>query len=102
MGLFGAGLILGLYGTLLWRLDILSRQLTAPEDRYYVWGVEILLLFQIFVNIGMNMGLVPVTGVTLPLVSYGGSSQISLAITLGIVHAMSISRKELGSQLRIG
>lgn len=102
LGFVGAFLCLVLYAILLWRLDNLTRQITDLAHRQYVFGVEMLLLFQIFVNIGMNMGLVPVTGVTLPLVSYGGSSQLSLAILLGLVHSIAIGVKDLNHQLRIG
>ena len=48
-----------------------------------------LLAFQIFVNVGMNMGLAPITGITLPFISYGGSSLISIGLTLGLVHSIS-------------
>ena len=51
-------------------------------------GVSVLLFFQVFVNIGMNMGIVPVVGITLPLFSYGGSSMISFLLCLGLVQSL--------------
>lgn len=56
-------------------------------------GVAIMLLFQTAVNIGMNIGLLPITGITLPLISYGGSSLISTLISLGLVASVAKSRK---------
>ena len=47
-----------------------------------------MLSFQIFENVGMNLGIMPITGVTLPLLSYGGSSVIATLVALGLVHAV--------------
>lgn len=55
-------------------------------------GVAVMLLFQAAVNIGMNIGLLPITGITLPLISYGGSSLVSTLISLGLVASVAKSR----------
>ncbi len=58
-------------------------------------GVFSMLLFQIFVNIGMNVGLLPITGITLPLISYGGSSLIATYFSLGIVASVARFKKRI-------
>lgn len=85
MGFFGSLIILTLYLLLLtYCLKIASNS----EDNLYsllIIGVFSMLLFQVFINIGMNIGLLPITGITLPFISYGGSSVIATYICLGIV-----------------
>ena len=58
-----------------------------------VWGV--LLLFQTLVNVGVNLNVIPVTGLTLPFISYGGSSIVSLALGLGLVESVAVRHKVL-------
>lgn len=84
-GFVGSLLVLMLYFILLLRILQIARNQEEPFASYACFGIFILLLSQVFINIGMNMGLVPITGVTLPLLSYGGSSLISTMIMLGIV-----------------
>jgi len=60
-------------------------------------GAFTLLFSQIFVNLGMNLGILPVTGITLPLVSYGGSSLLSTMMVLGII--VSIGKEEERKQI---
>lgn len=83
-GFLGVCLLLGVYFFLLLHL---FKTIESQEDRFgqlIMLGVVSIIFLQMFVNIGMNMGIVPITGITLPLVSYGGSSIISTAILLGI------------------
>ncbi len=88
LGLVGLVLVLIMYSILLWRLNILMSRTSDEIAKAYLLGVFGMLLFQIFVNIGMNIGLVPVTGITLPFLSYGGSSLVSLMITFGLVQSI--------------
>lgn len=84
LGLLGAGFIIILYSWILIR--ILSY--AAGCERFgqlVITGAASLLLYQFSINIGMNIGLVPITGITLPLVSYGGSSLVSTLLLLGII-----------------
>lgn len=84
LGVVGSLLVLLCLGSLLYRLINLATHTESYSSRLIYIGVFSYLAFQTFVNIGMNIGLAPVTGVTLPLISYGGSSILSTAIMLGI------------------
>lgn len=85
LGFLGALALIVAYGLLLWRLLSLARKQTDPFGRLICLGVFGMILAQFFINVGMNLGLLPITGITLPLVSYGGSSLFSSLISLGIV-----------------
>jgi len=84
LGLLGVTIVLGLFAFIFYRLFLMMRK--APDDfcSYVILGICGMLLVQIFVNVGMNMGIAPVTGIPLPLVSAGGSSLWSVMIALGI------------------
>lgn len=85
LGVVGSLLVIVCLGGLLYRLLILATHTTSHSSRLVYLGAFGYLFFQTFINIGMNIGIAPVTGVTLPLISYGGSSILATAITLGIV-----------------
>lgn len=87
-GFTGAGLVLCLYALLIWRaLRILS---VAPDlfGALIAAGVVAILLLQVFENVGMNIGIMPITGIPLPLFSYGGSSVISTLLALGLLQSI--------------
>jgi len=85
LGIIGSLLVISCLGGLLYRLLGLATHSPSSSSRLIYVGVFSYLFFQTFINIGMNIGIAPVTGVTLPLISYGGSSILATAITLGIV-----------------
>jgi rod shape determining protein RodA len=94
LGLIGAGLLLLGYLLLLWRLLTIGQR---SKDRFgllIATGVFSMLFFQAFVNIGMNVGLSPITGITLPLVSSGGSSLVATLISLGLVESVAKVEKK--------
>lgn len=93
LGFVGAGLMLLLFFSLLCRIYMVSRKTVDGFGNLLALGFVIYLTCQIFINIGMNMGIAPVTGIPLPLVSYGGSSLISVLIALGIVNSIQIRNK---------
>jgi rod shape determining protein RodA len=82
-------LLVAIYFLLTHLLNIAKK---APDKfgQMIVIGVFSMIFFQVFVNIGMNLGLLPITGITLPLVSAGGSSMLATMIALGIVHNISL------------
>ena len=91
LGFLGGTLLLAGYGFLLYRIiaPVLHGIVTDIRVFIYSFGLFAMLLSQIFINAGMNMGLIPITGITLPFVSYGGSSILSTAIAFGILWAIA-------------
>ncbi len=87
-GFAGAGLLLSLYALLVWRG---LRILTMAKNLYgalIAGGVVAMLLFQVFINVGMNVGIMPITGIPLPLFSYGGSSALSTLLAIGLLQSI--------------
>ncbi len=84
--------MLGLYFLLL--MQVVQNAQTAPDraGMYVCMGVAALLLFHILVNIGMVVGRMPVTGIPLPLMSYGGSNVLSIFAMLGLVNSVRLWR----------
>jgi rod shape determining protein RodA len=93
-GFAGCALVLSLYALLIWRaLHIL----TIAKNLFgalIAGGITVMLLFQLFVNIGMNVGIMPITGVTAPLLSFGGSSMLSTFLALGLLHSINAQARE--------
>jgi rod shape determining protein RodA len=88
-GLFGAVLVLASFGVLLWRIMLHAKRGASNFETLFCVGFVILLLGHIAVNIGMNLGVMPVAGIPLPFMSYGGSHLLGEFIGLGIVLAMA-------------
>jgi len=90
LGFVGGMMLFVLYGALLWQLlrPYLRGSIGNPFVFFYTIGLFGVLLTQVAINTGMNMGIIPVTGITLPFVSYGGSSILSLCIAFGILIAL--------------
>ena len=92
LGFLGSGVIIFLYLLILMRAFAIARRTSDPFGRLVVTGVIAWFAFQIFENIGMTLGLMPMTGVPLPFISYGGSSMFATLIGFGLlqnVHARS-------------
>lgn len=89
LGLSGVVVVLALYGLLFYRLLIIARSTKDDFVALTACGTAILFFSQFFINIGANIGLLPVTGVTLPFVSYGGSSLIASLLLIGIVESLN-------------
>jgi rod shape determining protein RodA len=89
-GFVGAALVLSLYALLIWRTLAV---LTMAKDMFgslVAGGVVAMLMFQVFVNVGMAVGIMPITGVTLPLMSYGGSSVITTLLAVGLLQSIYV------------
>lgn len=89
-GFMGALALLLLYGVLLWRLLRIGFFSDNNFARLYILGFSTLIFTQIFIHIGMNLGIFPITGITLPFVSYGGSSFVSLLAGMGVAQSIRI------------
>ena len=101
-GFLGTLVVLVLFFILLRRILQIANTSSDSFESFTAIGVFAILLSQVFINIGMNLGILPITGVTLPLVSYGGSSIISTMILLGIVNSIhrSTSKKQDTLEIR--
>lgn len=91
-GFVGSFVVVALYITLLIRIVNLAERQRSSFTRIYGYGVASILFFHFFINIGMTIGLVPVIGIPLPFVSYGGSSLISFTILLSILLKLDSNR----------
>ncbi len=90
LGFLGAGLLIALFSWMIARIIGIAK----GKDKFgqlVIVGVASFLILQFLINVGMNMGILPVTGITFPLVSYGGSSLLTTLFLLGVV--FSVSRK---------
>lgn len=91
-GFAGSFVVIALYVTLLIRIINLAERQRSAFTRVYGYGVASILFFHFFINIGMTIGLVPVIGIPLPFISYGGSSLISFTILLFIFLKLDSNR----------
>jgi rod shape determining protein RodA len=89
-GFLGAALVVCLYALLLWRGLRVMRLSRSFYGTLLAGGIVSMLGFQIVVNVGMNLGMMPVTGVTLPLMSYGGSSVLATFLALGLLQSIHV------------
>ncbi len=89
LGLAGASIVLLLFAIMLWRLLQIVRATDDDFSATAVSGVALVFFCQLIVNIGANLGLLPVTGITLPFVSYGGSSLMINLLMIGMVESMA-------------
>jgi len=87
-GLFGVIALLGLYGVLVWRGFVIARMAWAVNHytgAALAWGISTWIGMQALINMGVNMGLLPTKGLTLPLISYGGSAIVATLLAMGLI-----------------
>ncbi len=89
-GLVGIIVLLLLFSLLIWRIFQITIRTDSNFSRLFASGLSILLFVQSFIHIGMNLGILPIIGISLPLVSYGGSSLLVIFISLGILQSIYI------------
>ena len=90
LGLVGGLLLLGLFALLIWRILRIGWRAGDALGSMVAVGLATMILFQVLVNVGMVIGIMPVTGIPLPFVTYGGSSLISLLFGMGILESVRI------------
>jgi rod shape determining protein RodA len=93
-GFVGAALVLSLFALMIWRA---LRILTMSKNFYgalVAGGITAMLMFQVFVNVGMTIGIMPITGIPLPLVSYGGSSVLTTLMAVGLLQSIHAQARE--------
>jgi rod shape determining protein RodA len=93
-GFQGAALLLLLYFLLIYRMIMIAFQCTDLKGSYIIVGIVSMFVFQIFQNIGMMIGLMPITGITLPFISYGGTSLLINMICIGLVFSIRAHQPE--------
>ncbi|MEO3973408.1 rod shape-determining protein RodA [Streptomyces sp. CAU 1734] len=92
LGFVGAGLILVLLGVVLWRACRIARETTELYGTIVAAGIIAWFAFQSFENIGMTLGIMPVAGLPLPFVSYGGSSMFAVWVAVGLLQSIRVQR----------
>ncbi|MGI5454809.1 rod shape-determining protein RodA [Streptomyces sp. CA-249302] len=92
LGFLGAGLIIVLLGVVLWRACRIARETTELYGTIVAAGIVAWFAFQAFENIGMTLGIMPVTGLPLPFVSYGGSSMFAVWVAVGLLQSIRVQR----------
>ncbi|MFF8989863.1 rod shape-determining protein RodA [Streptomyces sp. NPDC014983] len=92
LGFLGAGFIIFLIGVILWRACRIARDSTELYGTIVAAGIVTWFAFQAFENIGMTLGIMPVTGLPLPFVSYGGSSMFAVWVAVGLLQSIKVQR----------
>ncbi len=94
MGFLGVLVLLSLFLVLLWRCIVIVLSSKTNFPRLLVSGFAIIIFVQVFINVGMNLGIMPIVGTPLPLVSYGGSSLLFVFAGLGLVHSIRFDKNK--------
>jgi len=92
LGFVGGVVTFALFGLLIWRILVVGWRSDDLFGLAFAAGVASMLLFQLIVNVGMVLGIMPVTGIPLPFVTHGGASLISIALGLGLLQAVAMRR----------
>jgi len=98
LGFVGGALVILLFGVMIWRI---LRVATQARDRFAqltAAGIAAMLAFHVFVNVGMTLGILPVTGIPLPFISYGGSFYMSMGLCVGVVNSIWMRRARVPGQ----
>ena len=93
-GFFGAFIVVSLYIALILRLMRMGERIKEPFGRVYCYSVAAILLVHVLVNVGMTIGLMPVMGIPLPLMSYGGSSLVAFTLLIMIAIRLDASTSD--------
>jgi rod shape determining protein RodA len=91
-GFLGGAALMSLYGVVLWRALRIAMLSKDPFGTYLAAGIASMFALQMFVNVGMNIGIMPITGIPLPFVSYGGSSLLLNAAAIGVLESIHMRR----------
>jgi len=95
MGFIGSVVVLGLFGLVLWAGIATAAQARDKMGRLLCVGIVAMLFSHVFVNVGMTVGLMPITGLPLPLLSYGGSFMLVVMASLGLVQSVHIRSRRV-------
>ena len=95
LGFLGGFLVLALFFVIIWRCLVIMEQAKDKEGVLITAGITAMFLFHIMENIGMNIGIMPITGIPLPFVSYGGSAMITNLLAIGFIENIWLRRQKL-------
>lgn len=101
LGFLGALLVIGLYAVIVWRLLVAAANARDRFSQLLCVGVAAFVVFHVFVNIGMTLRLMPVTGLPLPFLSNGGSAFLSMSIALGLGHSVWMRRSPVPGERQL-
>ncbi len=101
LGFVGATLVLALYSVMVWRLLVAAANGRDRFSQLVAVGVAALIIFHVFVNVGMTLQIMPVTGLPLPFLSNGGSAFIATSIALGLGHSVWMRRSPVPGERKI-
>ncbi len=90
LGFLGAAIVLALFVALIWRVLLSGWRSRDPFGLMMGSGIASMILFQVLVNVGMVLGIMPITGIPLPFISHGGASLVSIALGLGLLQSINI------------
>ena len=93
-GMLGGGVVIALFAVMLWRVWRIAQMARDRFGLYMTCGIFTLMTFQIFQNIGMTLGMTPVSGLPLPFISYGGSHMLAMGVMVGLVQSVHMRRLE--------
>ena len=103
-GLIGVIIIFGLYGLIFWRIIYIAKRGATNFETLYGLGLCSALFFHFVIHVGMNVGLLPVTGITMPFMSYGGSHMLAEFLGIGILmsqysYARAVNKEEAKNEI---
>jgi len=90
LGFIGGVVVLILFAALIWRVLLVGWRSRDPFGLTFAAGIASILLFQLLVNVGMVLGIMPITGIPLPFITHGGASLISIALGLGVLQSINM------------
>ena len=90
LGFVGAMVVFLLFIALIWRIALSGWRSRDPFGLSMAAGIGSMILFQLFVNVGMVLGIMPITGIPLPFVTHGGASLVSIALGLGLLQSINV------------
>lgn len=97
-GLFGSLVVLAAFAVIIWRLLVISAHARDRFGALIAVGVAAMIMFHVFVNVGMTVGIMPVTGIPLPFLSQGGSFYMAMALALGVANSVWLMRTPVPSE----
>ena len=98
LGFVGGALVLGLYALMIWRMLMVANLARDRFAQITATGIAAMFAFHVFVNVGMTLGILPVTGIPLPFLSFGGSFYLTMMMSVGIVNSIWMRRIRPGQR----